>query len=171
MNSSILSKDVLVTGGTGYIGSYLITYLIKKGIDVAALFKRIETVDYLIPANIIINCAGRKPGKKVKITNYINDNIVAVEHLVRHSPGCRIIHLSSMSIYSMSQYGATKLISEQIISEKTKGSIIIRLPKIIEENIDCQFVQNEHKIYIASSPVMGIDNLAEFIYKHILKAV
>lgn len=141
-------KNILITGHKSGLGKYIYNNL-KKKYEVKGLtrsnFKIIKNFSY----DLIIHCAAKRPiyGGSNNILEYYKDNILLTEKITDLSFG-RIIYISTIDVYEKSVnqkkenieinpnfltgiYPISKLISENIIKEKTKNFLILRLPSII----------------------------------------
>jgi nucleoside-diphosphate-sugar epimerase len=133
---------VLITGASGYIGGYLFDYLSLKGFDPIFFDKDINKVNKLPDCSLIIHCAGRKPKLGVTIDDFIYSNVTANQKLSELAVGIPIIYLSTMAVYSLTPYGITKLLGEQILEEKHGHTTVIRLPRIINQGGDGDTTRN-----------------------------
>jgi nucleoside-diphosphate-sugar epimerase len=119
---------ILVTGGTGFIGTHLLEKLVASGHTVRALVRRIgasprslpagvETVygdlaggtglaEALRGANAVIHLAGVT--KALRSEDYYTGNVGATEQLVRAMAGreIRLVHVSSLAAIGPSAAGA-----------------------------------------------------------------
>ncbi|MCX6626137.1 MAG: NAD-dependent epimerase/dehydratase family protein [Candidatus Solibacter sp.] len=117
---------ILVTGGTGFIGTHLLEKLVDKGEAVRALVRRTRTVRSLPPgvetiygdlasgtgilealrgADAVIHLAGVT--KALRPQDYYTGNVGATEQLVRAMAGrgIRLVHVSSLAAIGPSTPG------------------------------------------------------------------
>lgn len=78
----------LVTGGTGFLGSYIVRDLIRSGEDVVAY-------DYL-PSNILNNVLTKDELNKVKIVTGDITDLIKIGHVIKENNIKKIIHLASL---------------------------------------------------------------------------
>ncbi|MGH9316673.1 MAG: complex I NDUFA9 subunit family protein [Thermoanaerobaculia bacterium] len=146
---------VLVTGGTGFVGTHLVNALLRRGHAVAILARAeaatrnrynrpVETLrgDVLDPPSLSAACTGREA--VVHLVGIIHETVgqsfdrmhrVAVENVVgaaRSAGVRRLLHMSAMgtSEDSPSQYGRTKAAGEKVVRASGLDGTIFR-PSII----------------------------------------
>lgn len=146
---------ILVTGGTGFVGTHLVNALARRGHDVAVLARRpdaarnrfnrpVERVrgDVLHPPSLLPAVQGRDA--VVHLVGIINENGAqtfdrmhreAVESVVAAMKAAgvrRLLHMSAMgaSEDSPSEYGRTKAAGERVVRESGLDWTIFR-PSII----------------------------------------
>ena len=118
---------ILVTGGTGFIGTHLLEMLVAKGESVRALVRRtavprrlpegVETVygdlaggaglaEALRGTDVVIHLAGVT--KALRPADYYTGNVRATEQLARAMAGrgMRLVHVSSLAAFGPSTPGA-----------------------------------------------------------------
>lgn len=146
---------LLVTGGTGFVGTHVINALLRRGHDVAVLARRPESVrnrynhpvearpgDVLDPASLERAMAGREA--VIHLVGIIHErgdqtfdrmHRVAVENMVaalRAAGVRRLLHMSAMGSAedSPSEYARTKAAGERVVRESELDWTIFR-PSII----------------------------------------
>lgn len=146
---------ILVTGGTGFVGTHLVNELLRRKHDVTVLSRRAESTrnrynrpvstavgDVLAPASLARACAGREA--VIHLVGIIFEkgeqtfdrmHRVAAENVVgaaRASGISRLLHMSAMgaSEDSPSEYGRTKAAGEKAVCESGLNWTIFR-PSII----------------------------------------
>lgn len=122
---------ISVTGDKGFIGAYLAEY-----------FKPVNTNEY--DSDVVIHCLGKKPADGVKAKEYVESNINKTIELVSLFSGKKIIYLSSMSIYDTTMYGVSKLMGELCLNEFKGEKIVLRIPKIVTEDIPAAFIVKDN---------------------------
>ena len=139
---------IAVTGSDGFIGRYLADY-----------FKPIESE---FDSEVVIHCLGRVPREGIEIKEFVESNIMKTIELVSRFKGRKIIYLSSMSVYDSTPYGVSKLMGELCVDEFKGEKIILRIPKIVEQDVPAAFIVNGG-LHVAVTKPMGLKNLAEYI--------
>ena len=150
-----MTKTVALTGGTGFIGSTLLNFLLSAGFSVHSLSRNVrsrhaspllhqimgdlhdpDSVKQLIQqAEVVIHCAGRVRGRSEN--EFIADNVnttrvllnaVSNQDNIRH-----LIYISSLAARepSLSHYSASKKLAEDVIQgHALKSWTIIRPPAV-----------------------------------------
>lgn len=117
------NKKVLITGASGFIGSYLTYELIKRRVDTRVLLRnkkgrmfkgrKVEVFvgdllnqqsleEALKGVHVIFNVAGALPHHKLDNDSYWNVNVAGVENLVKaaiKNKAEKIVHVSTVGIY------------------------------------------------------------------------
>ena len=133
---------VLVTGGTGFVGTHVVNELIRRRHDVAVLARRPESTrnrynhpveavagDVLDPASLSLACSGREAvvhligiifekGEQTfdRMHREAAENVLAA---ARNAGVRRFLHMSAMGSFpdSPSEYGRTKAAGEKAVRE------------------------------------------------------
>lgn len=146
---------VLVTGGTGFVGTHLVNELLRRKHEVTALSRRsgatrnrynrpVKTAigDVLVPATLTRACAGQEAVIHLVAViwekggqTFDRVHRVAVENVVAAARAAgigRLLHMSAMgsSEDSPSEYGRSKAAGEKVVRESGLDWTIIR-PSII----------------------------------------
>jgi len=155
---------VLVTGASGFIGSYLMEFLSQAGHEVMGLTRSpleknkkqyvvCDLTRFTIQEHfdIIIHTAAKCGIQKNNLADFVNDNIEGTRHLLRYASeaGCKILYLSTTSCFgnirqgelsedtemnNPGYYGLTKYIAEKLVLESEVPSISFILPGVVGKN-------------------------------------
>lgn len=137
--------NCLVTGHTGFVGLTIFNFLKGcPGINVDGYTRGDTLMDKSY--DFIIHCAAITPSKAKTNYEYINDNIVLTNKILKKFKNSKIIFLSTKDIYGnpttdiiteetlpfkQSFYGTSKYLAELLIEEAVSHYIILRIPTII----------------------------------------
>lgn len=112
---------IIITGSTGFIGSRLISFLVKRGYEVKGVNKEITDIDKLKPhfmnAEFVVHLAGKKPHSLSE--NKSNDmflvNVLGTMNVIRLclENNSKLINISSSA--TESEYGITKVVAERLV--------------------------------------------------------
>ena len=146
--------------------------------------------------DLIIHAAGASKNNK-RIDEYLEGNVVLTRNLLDSIKNCEFknfIYISAISLYNNADdkelnentkiinpdlYSQTKLLSESLIKETLKGSIILRIPGVVGRNaptswpvrLNQQFKLKERiqlfNPYDLYNHCIHMDSLAESIFKEI----
>ncbi|MDC0444483.1 NAD-dependent epimerase/dehydratase family protein [Alphaproteobacteria bacterium] len=116
-----IQARVLVTGGSGFIGSRLVAHLKRKRVRVTSIDsskldlrneKCVEDFLKTVHFDAIFHCAslGPNPGKLDK-EDYISQELLMTQNLLRFSSS----NTKFLFLGSMSEYGASGILNEQMI--------------------------------------------------------
>ena len=150
-NIKIVSKHILVTGGTGMIGFYLCNYLSNLGLKVTVISRNItnyiaiknlnyvntDILDYqkllLLSKDIdtVIHLASHVHKPKDKFQKIQDININGTKNIIKFSESrkAKLIHISTVNVQHFyegklfSAYAKTKAFSEEKVIEATKKGL------------------------------------------------
>lgn len=152
--------DVLITGGSGFVGSWVARYLYKAGFSLVLLLRKTSRLDLLKgiefetiigdltrpeslsclskPFDYIVHAGGRI--KAIKNYDYYRVNTLGTENLIRVQKRWRVkrfVFLSSLAAagptgkgHPVSHYGRSKLLAEEVIRRSGIPFTILRLPVV-----------------------------------------
>jgi nucleoside-diphosphate-sugar epimerase len=142
-------KKILITGSKSGLGKFLAKELNTSSNKLFLLNRKNYKIIKKQFYDFIIHCAGKRPiySENNEVYNYYKDNIKLTEKIVELKYK-KIIFFSTIDVYEKNLkikkenkkininnlkgiYPLTKLISENIISEKSKNFLILRVPTLI----------------------------------------
>ncbi len=140
--------NILVTGGTGFLGRYLVKQLVQSGHHVSVITRKAEpyfiqevqiieknilhlSSEDLEPFHTVIHSAGLKPSKSNIESDYFEINSNLTQHLLEIAMESNLnhfIHVSTTSvfIYSNSGYVRSKQLAEKAVEQSEIPWTIVR---------------------------------------------
>lgn len=106
INKKFKNKNVLVTGGTGFVGSHLLEELVKQGANVVTTYEYIDPLSYFILKGL---------DKKVTMVNVDVANFEDVFDLVTKFNVEYIFHLAAQAIVEVAYYNPRKTLQSNIM--------------------------------------------------------
>jgi len=178
----VVNKKILITGGTGFVGSYIIRYLVQQGYDnvyclkrntsktelIASVIDRIYCVegDVLdIPSlenaieqvDIVIHCAAMVSFKANDRANMMKVNIEGTANIVNvcNSKNIeKLVHISSIAAIGRSQSG--KMMSEKTDWTDSSHNSDYSISKYLSEmEVWRGYAEGLHVAIINPSLIMG----------------
>tara|TARA_Y100000310_G_scaffold224925_1_gene226808 strand:+ start:801 stop:1619 length:819 start_codon:yes stop_codon:yes gene_type:complete len=147
-----MSKKVLVTGGSGFIGKFLVDRLVSKGYEVKSVSSKdcdvrdseqVSRVFSEFKPEIVFHLAGLT-GFTLPYQELYDVNVKGTENVVNCSKGCeKVVFFSSAGVYGVNEvpfsesmsceplndYFKTKLMAENICLD-AGNAVVVRLPII-----------------------------------------
>jgi len=71
MNNISSFKKILITGSSGFIGSFLMEYLSKRGFETIGFEDNLNTATSIPKCDLIIHSAGRRLRKDINIEDFV----------------------------------------------------------------------------------------------------
>ncbi len=189
-------KKIVITGSTGYIGSYLCSILKDQGYIIALS----RNINENYECDVLIHAAGRTPSTIKKDegheAQYRESNIELVKHVSRKVKARLVINLSTTAVYEgvgqkkisetdltnpCGVYAFSKLKGERILNNEFANILHLRLPVVIGAGMKDNFLtrmtasihqDNEVRLYNADYPYNNIISLSElgFLICQIIKS-
>ncbi len=117
---------ILITGAKGFVGSSLLSFLTKKGYDVAGIDEEITDIEKLRPyfknAEFVVHLAAKLHDGQTEKRPYdfFQVNVVGTMNVVKLciEYGCKLINTSSIT--TKTDYGISKVLSEEMVRSYAK---------------------------------------------------
>ena len=135
---------ILITGGTGFIGSRLASFLANKGYEVRVVNEEITDIEKLRPhfksAEFVVHLAGKKPNgiSEKRSNDMFLVNVLGTMNVVKLclENGSKLINVGSMA--TESEYGISKTVAQELVRSYAKyqnlKAVTIRPAGIYDES-------------------------------------
>jgi len=143
------NKNVFVTGGTGFLGSYLVKKLINYGANVTILVR-----DYIPQSNIYIG----EEYKKVNVVNGVLEDYSLIERILGEYEIDTVFHLAAQAIVGVANRNPLGTFVSNIegtwnILEAARRSSLIK--RVIVASSDKAYGDQEKLPYDENMPLQG----------------
>jgi len=143
------NKNIFVTGGTGFLGSYLVKKLINYGANVTVLVR-----DYIPQSNIYIG----EEYKKVNIVNGVLEDYSLIERILGEYEIDTVFHLAAQAIVGVANRNPLGTFVSNIegtwnILEAARRSSLIK--RVIVASSDKAYGDQEKLPYDENMPLQG----------------
>lgn len=144
---------VLVTGASGNLGRHIIKTLCDSNISVIPYSHKdpLEEVDWK-NIDCVVNCAAIIPSSELKMSDYLQGNVLFLQRIIALSKGKRFIHFSTFSeLYRNDDYQKSKMIANSLLlinSHLFEQLDILPLPTLDDSKLISSIVEsalNGHK--------------------------
>lgn len=142
-------KRVLVTGGTGFVGSHLVARLVELGANV------VTTNLYLEPKSYF---AQQKLGDKVTIACLDITNFDAIHDLITTTDPEYIFHLAAQALVDVAYYNPRRTMDSNIMGTVNileSARLYPRIKGIIVASSDKAYGKTGKKKYLEDTPLRG----------------
>lgn len=106
MEINLKNKNVLVTGGTGFVGSHLVKELVKIGANVVTTFEYIDPKSYFVTEKLDKNCIMAK----VDVANFDDVFDLVTKFDIEY-----IFHLAAQALVEVAYYNPRKTLESNIM--------------------------------------------------------
>lgn len=146
---TLIGKNILVTGGTGFIGSHLVEELVKQKANIVTTYISTSPNSYFFT---------QKLDMKVKMVHVDVENFEAVFDLVVKNNIEYIFHLAAQALVEVAYYNPRKTLSTNILGTVNILEAVRLFPKVkavIVASSDKAYGKLRKEKYLESDPLQG----------------
>ena len=143
------NKKVLVTGGTGFVGSHLVSRLIELGAEVVTTNLLLEPKSYF---------AEQKLGEKVAVANVDITDFDAIHDLITKTYPEYIFHLAAQALVDVAFYNPLRTLDSNImgtVNVLESARLYPKIKGVVVASSDKAYGKTNQKKYIEETPLRG----------------
>lgn len=143
------NKQVLVTGGTGFVGSHLVARLVKEGAKVTTTNLLLEPQSYFVQ---------QKLSEKTAIANIDITDFDAIHDLITKTEPEYIFHLAAQALVDVAYYNPRRTLDSNIMGTVNileSARLWPRIKGIVVASSDKAYGKTKQKKYQEDTPLRG----------------
>lgn len=145
----LTGKNILVTGGTGFIGSHLVEALVNAGNHVVTTFQTQDPYSYFYSQNL---------HEKTVMTHVDIENFDAVHHVITKFDITHIFHLAAQPLVEVAYYNPRRTLSSNIIGTVNlleSARLYPKIEAVIVASSDKAYGKTKKKKYLETDRLAG----------------
>ena len=149
MDMNWTGKRVLVTGGTGFVGSHLVKELVKRGAEVTTTNLLMEPKSYF---------KEQKLDEKVSVANVDITNWEAIHDLISKTAPEYIFHLAAQALVDVAYYNPLRTLHSNVMGTSNileSARVIPGVKAIVVASSDKAYGKMGKEKYFEDSPLRG----------------
>lgn len=143
------NKKVLVTGGTGFVGSHLVARLVELGAEVVTTNLLLEPKSYFVQ---------QKLGEKVAVADVDITNFEAVHDLITKTEPEYIFHLAAQALVDVAYYNPRRTLESNVMGTVNILESVRQCPRVtgvVVASSDKAYGKTNQKKYVEETPLRG----------------
>lgn len=142
-------KKILVTGGTGFVGSHLVKKLVELGAEVVTTNLLLEPNSYFVT---------EKLGEKVAIADIDITDFEALHDLITKTEPDYIFHLAAQALVDVAYYNPRRTLDSNImgtVNVLESARLYPKIKGIVVASSDKAYGKTGQKKYVEETPLRG----------------
>lgn len=143
------NKKILVTGGTGFVGSHLVKKLVELGADVVSTNLLIEPGSYF---------SRERLGESVAVADVDITDFEAIHDLITKTEPEYIFHLAAQALVDVAYYNPRRTLDSNIMGTVNileSARLFPKIKGIIVASSDKAYGKTNQKKYLEETPLRG----------------